>query len=238
MTNTLIFSDGASRGNPGSGGWGAIVALENEVFELGGKEANTTNNRMEMTGALEALCALQNKKLEEANIILYTDSKYLVKGITEWIYIWQKNGFKTKDKKEVLNKDLWESLAEVSKNFDIDWRLLPGHSGVSPNERCDEIATSFADGKNPKLFNGPKGDYKVSLSLKVDENLLKEKSNEKSRKGAKAYSYLSKINGEIKIHQTWADCEARVRGEKNAQFRKVLSEKEERELLEKWKNNP
>lgn len=158
----VIFTDGSSRGNPGPGGWGAIVISADKVRELGGKEAMTTNNRMELKGAIEALRVLDNTE----SIIVHSDSQYVIKGITEWIVGWQKKGWKNSQKKAVLNRDLWEELLEVSENKDIEWNYVAGHSEIAGNERCDEIATQFADGEKVKLYHGPKGKYPFTSILK------------------------------------------------------------------------
>src|SRR3972149_9838624 len=150
MKNIVIFTDGASKGNPGPGGFGVIIVFsDNKVIELGGGEKHTTNNRMELSGAIYALSEVLKK---EEEILVYTDSKYLINGMTGWIYGWQKNGWKTKDKKVVLNKDLWEKLVELVKNKKIKWHYVGGHVGVAGNERCDEIADAKALGKKVDLY--------------------------------------------------------------------------------------
>ena len=155
-----IYTDGASRGNPGPGGWGVVITYDNKVVELGGGEVHTTNNRMELTAAIEALKAVSDKQ-----IAIYTDSEYVMKGITEWIERWQKKGWKTANRKHVLNQDLWQRLLEVTGDRKIEWKYVAGHAGVRLNERADEIATTFADlprqgGVVPHLYNGPRDKYK------------------------------------------------------------------------------
>jgi len=150
-----IYTDGSSRGNPGPGGWGAIIVYDNKIVELGGGETHTTNNRMELTAVIEALKAVSDKQ-----ITIYTDSEYVMKGITEWIHKWQKKGWKTANKKQVLNQDLWQKLLEVAGDRKIEWKYVAGHAGIHLNERADEIATGFADGLKSFLYNGPKDKYK------------------------------------------------------------------------------
>ena len=152
---TTIYTDGSSRGNPGPGGWGAIIIRENEVLELGGREAHTTNNRMELMATIKAL-----ESSVESEISLFTDSEYVMKGMKEWVKKWQEKGWKTANKKPVLNQDLWQKLIEVSSGKNVDWKYVAGHSGVPLNERADEIATTFADGLKPKLYHGPKAKYR------------------------------------------------------------------------------
>ncbi len=160
-----IYTDGSSRGNPGPGGWGAIVATEQEVRELGGREEHTTNNRMELTAAIEVLVFVSKLEASSQNqeAVIYTDSEYVMKGITEWIEGWQKRGWKTAAKKPVLNQDLWQELLKVSEGKNIQWKYVAGHSGHEANERCDQIATMFADRKVPDLYNGPRNEYPIQL---------------------------------------------------------------------------
>ncbi len=154
----IIYTDGSSKGNPGPGGFGAIIIDGEKVKEIGGREENTTNNRMEMMAAIKALELIQELTLE---LEIHTDSTYLLNGITKWIFGWQKNNWRTKNKKEVLNKDLWEKLFIETQKRKVEWKKVLGHSGHELNERCDEIATSFADGENVALYKGLKSGYKA-----------------------------------------------------------------------------
>lgn len=158
-----IFTDGSSRGNPGPGGWGAIVSTERGVFELGGREDVTTNNRMELMAAISALEYVKSIKLSSEKIEVNSDSKYVIKGITEWIKGWQKKGWRTAGKKSVLNRDLWERLAVATEGLMIEWKYVASHMGHYGNERCDEIATQFADGENIHLYSGAKEKYTIKL---------------------------------------------------------------------------
>lgn len=152
-----IYTDGSSRGNPGPGGWGAIVLDEVRAVELGGREDHTTNNRMELMGAISALEFTD--ALEPTPITLYTDSEYVMKGMTEWVDGWQKRGWRTASKKPVLNQDLWQRLILAADGKEISWKYVPGHSGHAENERCDEIATAFADDLTITLYNGAASEY-------------------------------------------------------------------------------
>lgn len=131
-----IFTDGACSGNPGPGGWGAILRHKGVEKELSGGIRQTTNNRMELTAVVEALRALK----EPCQVDLYTDSKYLKDGITSWIRNWKRNGWKTSAKQPVKNQDLWEALDEVVQKHQIEWHWIKGHAGHRENERCDELA--------------------------------------------------------------------------------------------------
>ena len=138
-----IYTDGACVGNPGPGGWAAIILLENEKRELFGGEKLTTNNRMELTAAIKGLeyCdSLEEKQLSLKEIKIYTDSLYLKDGITNWISNWEKNNWKTSDKKNVKNVDLWKKLKELVKSKQIEWRWIKGHSNDPLNDLADKLA--------------------------------------------------------------------------------------------------
>lgn len=136
-TTVEIFTDGACEGNPGPGGWGAIVRIAGEERELSGGERQTTNNRMELMAAIEALSALP---VSSSKVVLTTDSRYVQQGITEWIKNWKKNGWKNAARQPVKNDDLWKRLDELSQRHNIEWHWVRGHNGHRENERCDELA--------------------------------------------------------------------------------------------------
>jgi len=131
-----IYTDGACSGNPGPGGWGAILRFKGVEKELSGGAAETTNNRMEMMAAISALEALKRPCI----INIYTDSSYVRDGITKWIFGWQKRGWKTADKKPVKNVELWQRMLEALKPHQVEWHWVKGHAGHPENERCDELA--------------------------------------------------------------------------------------------------
>ena len=135
-TKVDIFCDGACSGNPGPGGYGAILRYSGHIKELNGGATTTTNNRMEMTAAIEALRLLTRPCM----VTITTDSQYLVKGMTEWIDGWQKKGWRNSKKEPVLNKDLWEQLLELTKSHSVQWKWVKGHAGHAENERCDQLA--------------------------------------------------------------------------------------------------
>ena len=136
MKTVEIFTDGACSGNPGPGGWGAILRYNGTVRELHGGEAATTNNRMELTAAIRALSALK----EPCRVELYTDSNYVRDGIRGWIEGWKRNGWKTAAKQPVKNAELWQALDEARKRHDVHWHWVKGHAGHPENERADELA--------------------------------------------------------------------------------------------------
>jgi len=132
-----IYTDGACKGNPGKGGWGAVLMFEGKSKNLKGAVANTTNNQMELTAVIEALKAVKNPAYK---INLYTDSKYVMDGITSWIFNWKKNGWKSANKQPVKNKELWIELDELVQQFSISWNWVKGHSGDTYNDLVDRLA--------------------------------------------------------------------------------------------------
>ena len=141
MKHVEIFTDGACRGNPGAGGWGALLRCQGKEKELYGGERNTTNNRMELTAAIEGLQALKGA----CQVVLTTDSTYVLKGITQWLPGWKKRGWKTAAKKPVLNVDLWKMLEQESARHTIEWRWVKGHSGHRENDIADQLANRGID---------------------------------------------------------------------------------------------
>ena len=131
-----IYTDGACKGNPGIGGWGALLQHDGKTRELFGGESRTTNNRMEMTAVIRALEALQ----PGSRVRLHTDSQYVQQGISEWIHAWKKRGWRTADRKPVKNEDLWRRLDELAREHEIEWLWVRGHQGHPGNERADELA--------------------------------------------------------------------------------------------------
>ena len=244
-----IFTDGASRGNPGPGGWGAIIVIPNEdnrnlnikkfkVAELGGREEHTTNNRMELTAALEALSFLSSYKLKaiSCKLVIYSDSSYVVSGITKWVYSWERRNWLTATKKPVLNKDLWEKLLGLVRGRGVEWKVVGGHVGVAGNERADEIATVHASGLSPKLYDGPLDGYPIKkiIDVSVARGRDEEKKSSKARARAKAYSYVSLVHGVVEKHKTWSECESRIKGQSGARFKKAVSVEEEARLVREW----
>jgi ribonuclease HI len=225
MKQIHVYCDGSSIGNPGAGGWGSVVADGARVKEIGGYEAHTTNNKMELTAGIEALKIIHTR----AHVLVHTDSQYVINGITKWVFGWQKNEWKTKEKKEVLNKELWQALVEASQKHEVEWKHVKGHSGVELNERADVIANGFARKEETKLYDGSLAKYKEFLKDMPKPRVV---SSASSKKG-KAYSYVSLVDGAVSTHTTWAECEKRVKG-KSAKYKKAFSEKEEADLISLW----
>lgn len=142
MKKVEIYTDGACRGNPGKGGWGAVLVYNGREKELSGGERETTNNRMELTAAIRSLAMLK----EPCEVTLFSDSKYLIDAITKgWVYSWRSKGWKKADKSPALNVDLWEELLALLEKHKVNFIWVKGHDGHAYNERCDKLATSYAD---------------------------------------------------------------------------------------------
>jgi ribonuclease HI len=232
----VVFTDGGAKGNPGAGGWAAVIVLpEGRVIELGGGASGVTNNQMELTGAISALERLQGTRGEVA---VYTDSTYLIKGIREWIWAWRRRGWKTAEGADVLNRDLWERLSRaVAARGDeaIAWHYVRGHTGVAGNERVDEIATAFALHRQIDLYDGPLSGYARPILDLPDETTVPARGGRPAPPKGQPYSYLSVVEGQLMRHATWADCERRVKGRSGARFKKAMSPNDEAAILRDWK---
>lgn len=238
LNGAIIFGDGACSGNPGPGGWGAIVFNpETGVQEMGGYQSATTNNQMEMIAVITALESLKGFK---DTIHIYTDSSYLLNGITQWVFGWKKRGWKTADGKDVANSDLWGQFLSVVGGFQkkqIIWGYVPGHEGVPGNERVDKIAVAFSKKEHVNLYKGSLSNYGVDLEKVPEDTSIPEMNFEKREKKV-AHSYLSLIGGVPERHKTWSECEARVKGRSGAKFKKAMSESEESLILKEWGIEP
>ena len=241
----VIFTDGSSLGNPGPGGWGAVILFqpENKVEEIGEYEEKTTNNRMEITAAIESLLAIEDMS---GDATICTDSSYLINGITKWIRGWEQNGWQTKTKEEVLNRDLWERLAMLVRDREkmgkLIWKKVKGHSDVLGNLRADAIATGFAEREDVEFLHGPLSEYEKALGsfLLPKDSPLELLQGESLKKPAarssktKAYSYLSLIGKKIEKYKTWAECEKKVKGVKGVKYKKALSAGDEQKIIKEW----
>ncbi len=245
----VVFCDGASKGNPGPGGWGVVIVTpDGGVTELGGRDAHTTNNKMELTGAISALAELRDIA---GPVAMYTDSTYVIKGIREWIWAWRRRGWKTAEGKDVLNRELWERLGDLVSargKAAITWHYVRGHIGIPGNERVDEIADGLAQGQPIELYVGALSNYRLPvLDLPDDTDVparskaspgTAPRSSSSSGSKAKAHSYLSVVDGKPMRHATWADCERRVKGRSGARFKKAVSAADEVAILRSWQVDP
>jgi len=233
MKQTItIFTDGASKGNPGRGGYGAVLSDGQTVTELGGHSPRTTNNEMELKAVVEALKLANhvNTQLE-----IYTDSKYVVEGSKGWVFGWLKNGWKTKANSDVLNKELWQNLVPLLQKRDIVWHKVPGHVGIAGNERADTIASTFAEKGTCELYTGPLNKYSIDIAnTTYDQSKATARSDARKRSAQKAYSYVSMVDGIIETHQTWSECEKRVKGKSGTRFKKSLDAKNEKEIVREF----
>ena len=239
---TIIFCDGACSGNPGPGGWAAVIAsMDGQILELGGGSPKTTNNQMELKATVEALRVLGDWP---GPVTLYTDSVYVIKGITQWIWGWMRNNWKTSTGGEVSNQELWQELSrEVAsrKKFgELNWKYVRGHTGVPGNERCDEIAVAFSKRTFIQLYDGPLLGYGISIFDLPPDNGLPESQKTGTKKEPKkvAFSYVSLVGGTPMRHTAWSDCERRVKGQPGAKFKKSISASDESDILRSWGVDP
>lgn len=230
-----MYSDGACSGNPGTGGWATILGLPtNEVVELGGRKLDTTNNQMELQGLIEGLHFI--KEISFDQLIYYTDSSYVLNGAMKWLKGWAFRGWKNSEGKDIANKDQWKAvqllLADLSDKK-IQWAYVRGHTGIAGNERCDEIAVSFTQGRYVDLYEGSSENYHFDIFEKPNTEPIPD-SNFKKKESTESAYYLSLKNGVLERHKTWTSCEQRVKGASGAKFKKVKSADEEQQVLKGW----
>lgn len=232
----IIYSDGACSGNPGKGGWAYIhLSKDQWVTEGSGYDSATTNNRMEMTAALEGIRRVPTGD----SVIVLTDSVYLIRGITQWIFGWQKRGWKNAEGADILNRDIWEELFKICRGKKIDWRHIPGHAGFPGNERVDELAVAQSTRRPMSGYSGPLSGYPVGILPLPEKRPLPEmKKVNGTPKDKSATFYLSFVNGVLENHSSWAQCQARVKGVSQARFKKVTSETEAKEVVKSWGLDP
>jgi ribonuclease HI len=221
MYEAVVYTDGACLGNPGPGGWGVrIVYADNTVCELGGMEPDTTNNRMELQAAIAALQVVQTR----AQVMLYTDSRYVIDGRTKWLPGWRRRGWITATNTPVKNRDLWITLEQLS-HTGIHWRHVYGHRGHPQNERVDSIARAYAAGHPQPLFCGPVGAPDDPVSLPAVVTPVLEATGTVVPRGTHfpggGVRYVSLVRGVVALDRDWPTCAARVQGVSGARYRKV-----------------
>jgi ribonuclease HI len=236
---TVVFTDGAAKGNPGPGGWGAVIATpDGHVVELGGGAAHTTNNQMELRAVI---AALEHLRRTPGVVAVHADSTYVIRGITQWLPGWRRRGWRTAEGQPVLNRDLWETLAALVAERGrggVVWHYVRGHAAIPGNERADAIAVSFASSRPIDLYAGERRAYPVALDDVPDDTALPPPRSRGATAKAGAYSYLSLVDGEPRRHATWADCERRVKGVSGARYKKAMSAAEEAAILASWGCDP
>jgi ribonuclease HI len=208
------------------------------VTELGGRVPLTTNNQMELTAAIRSLEYLRDVP---GDVYLHTDSTYVIRGITQWIFGWKKKDWKSSEGKDVANRDLWEDLHRLvlarGKQDEIHWRYVRGHAGIAGNDRVDAIAVAFSKNERPSLYRGPLLKYDVALYDIPEGELAVPEIKPKSQKTA-AFSYVSLVGDVPYRHKTWAECERRVKGRSGAKFKKATSAEDETKILQSWGCDP
>ncbi len=234
-SDIIIYTDGASRGNPGPGGWAAIILTDKNAIELAGAQKPATNNQMELMAVAEALQYVMDESAGTVpEVALHTDSTYVLKGLESWLDGWQRNGWMTKAKTPVENRAIWERLYDLRQAFGRKLTLVKvaGHSGHAYNDRCDEMAVAAALGNDTNLFEGARSEYETRL-LETPPKSPPKKATSKSNKG-EAYSYVSLVGGKVHVDSTWAACEKRVKGTKGAKYKKALSKADETSLIQDY----
>ena len=232
----VIYADGASKGNPGPSGWGAVVVIPHQqVIELGGAHLRATNNQMEMMAIMQALRLVASLP---GALQICSDSSYVLTGIQQWVPQWQRSNWHTKEGKPVANLTLWQHFAALvahkSKTSHISWIHIPGHAGIAGNERADAIASGFASNSPVSLYQGPLLSYGFDpYSLQIHSRKLASKK----AKGQKAYSYLSQVEGVLARHRSWDECQARTSGKSGAKFKKTLNQADEEATIRLWQKS-
>jgi ribonuclease HI len=216
-----IYTDGACSGNPGPGGWGAVIETPADRLELGGHEPDTTNNRMELRAAIEGLREARDL---DRDITVVTDSRYVYEGIRSWIHQWKRRGWRTATDTPVLNQDLWQELDGICPPG-TRWEWVRGHTGHAGNERANRIAQWFARGPRedmpPPEDSPPKRAGKATGLPLLDHR-------------PPGVSYLSLVDGELRRHGTWEECRERTQGRSGARYKKCRSREEEAATLAAW----
>jgi ribonuclease HI len=234
-TELRIYTDGASRGNPGPGGWAAIILAGDAAMEIAGNASRATNNQMELA-AVEAVLSDGGALSWKGDVVVLSDSMYVINGMTKWAKGWERNGWITSAKTPVENKGQWQNLLNLMKEYGSRLVLekVKGHAGDLYNERCDELAVEAALGRNPFLFSGTIKQYKAFLEEKGYDETKKTAPTKAKKSSAAAYSYVSMVDGIVHADKTWAACEKRVKGTRGAKYKKVFSKDEETELMQDY----
>ncbi len=228
MRGPVAYADGSCLGNPGPGGWGIrLLYPDGNVEEFGAAEKQTTNNRMELQAAIAVLEHLGHLP----NLTVYTDSRYVLDGLTKWLPSWRRRGWITVTGTPVKNRSLWRKLAKLA-HPQINWQHVRGHTGNPNNERVDDIARAFASGQTPQLYYGRVGEPADPVRKTVPNTVRVQPSRRKSPSLSKP-QYVSIIRGAVAVDHDWPSCEARVRGVSGARYKKVRTFEELAEFCAK-----
>lgn len=233
----VVYTDGACSGNPGPGGYGTIVIKDFKyVHELGGGDFETTNNRMELQAVIEGLDYILTNSSSGYEVQIYTDSVYVIRGATQWIYGWMKNNWRNSSGEPVANPEEWKKLAQLIQKVPskIKWDYVRGHNGDPGNERCDRIAVAFSKNDYVDLYRGSAEGYIFDVRAPAKTEPLPESQWKRGNDEKKPSWYLSLINGVVTRYSTWAECEAQVKGRPGVKFKKVSTKEEETALLKSW----
>ena len=240
----IIYGDGACSGNPGPGGYGAIILFpDHSVIELAERFPQTTNNRMEILAILHSLHAIMKSQFfsEARAVQIFTDSVYLIRGATQWMFGWKKKGWKSATNELIANPDLWQQMDQTlyqvklkNPTLKMEWSFVKGHAGIPGNERCDELAVAMSKNTLIELYSGSAERYHFDILKLPEKRLLPESKSSTSSGPKKTAWYLSLVNGVLKTHKTWSECEAVVKGRPNVKFKKVTSDDEESAIKKGW----
>jgi ribonuclease HI len=232
-----IITDGACRGNPGPGGWAALIIRSDhtgqtdqtdQVEEIGGYEPETTNNRMELRAAIEGLRRVPTN----AEVVIVTDSRYVMRGMTEWLAGWQRRGWQTSTGTPVRNRDLWQTLADLVGQR-ATWQHVYGHTGDPYNERANDLAQAYAAGKRPPPAP-PELAAPVAGSTARSPTGQQALGQQVAASRPARRTYLSLVHGDLARHSTWDDCRMRVHGVSGARYKKCTSPEEEIATVTAW----
>lgn len=225
MRGPVAYTDGSCLGNPGPGGWGIrLLYPDGLVEEFGAAVKQTTNNQMELQAAMAALEHLEL----QPHVTVYTDSRYVIDGLTKWLPNWQRRGWTTAAGAAVKNRALWQKLARLATPR-VSWKHVRGHSGNPNNERVDDIARAFASGCVPQLFRGRLGEPGDPVPTEVTQQAAVQARRVTSVPQSSTFSkprYVSIIRGDVAIDDSWAACESRVRGVSGARYKKIRTAEE------------
>lgn len=230
-----IYTDGASRGNPGPGGWAAVILAGDYCMEIAGNAKKATNNQMELA-AVEAVLSDSGALSWDGPVVLHSDSMYVINGMTSWAHGWERNGWITSTKTPVENKGQWQNILKLLREYGkrLTLEKVKGHAGEIYNERCDVLAVNAALEKKQQLFSGKLKDYESFLKELGFDETMKKAPTKKKTSDKPAYAYVSMVDGKVHSDKTWAACEKRVKGKRGAKYKKVFSKAEETELIQDY----